>query len=38
MPSTELRDFLEIPYDRLEEMNLAAKQARVDRVSPGQDP
>ncbi len=29
-----LRDFLEIPYDKLEEMNLAAKQARVDRVSP----
>jgi glutamine synthetase len=30
--STPLRDFLEIPYDKLEEMNLAAKQARVDRV------
>ena len=29
-----LRDFLEIPYDRLEEMNLAAKQQRLDRVSP----
>ncbi len=27
-----LRDFLEIPYDRLEEMNLEAKQARLDRV------
>jgi len=29
--STGLRDFLEIPYDQLEEMNLAVKQARVDR-------
>jgi glutamine synthetase len=29
-----LRDFLEIPYDKLEEMNLAAKQQRVDRVEP----
>jgi len=28
----ELRDFLEIPYDQLEEMNLAAKQQRIDRV------
>jgi glutamine synthetase len=26
-----LRDFLEIPYDQLEEMNLAVKQARTDR-------
>jgi glutamine synthetase len=26
-----LRDFLEIPYDRLEEMNLEAKQQRLDR-------
>jgi len=35
MPSTPsaLRDFLEIPYDKLEEMNLEVKQARVDRVS-----
>jgi glutamine synthetase len=31
---TPLRDFLEIPYDRLEEMNLGAKQQRLDRVSP----
>ncbi|MFN7142950.1 MAG: glutamine synthetase family protein [Myxococcota bacterium] len=31
--STSLRDFLEIPYDKLEEMNLAAKQARVEGVS-----
>ncbi|MCC6624514.1 MAG: glutamine synthetase [Deltaproteobacteria bacterium] len=29
-----LRDFLEIPYDQLEEMNLAVKQARVDRRDP----
>jgi glutamine synthetase len=27
-----LRDFLEIPYDKLEEMNLEAKQQRVSRV------
>ncbi|MBP1635504.1 MAG: glutamate--ammonia ligase [Acidobacteria bacterium] len=27
-----LRDFLEIPYDRLEEMNLEAKQQRLDRL------
>ena len=26
-----LREFLEIPYDRLEEMNLEAKQLRLDR-------
>lgn len=32
--TTALRDFLEIPYDKLEEMNLELKQARVDRVSP----
>ena len=30
--STELRDFLEIPYAQLEEMNLAAKAQRVERV------
>jgi glutamine synthetase len=30
--SEPLRDFLQIPYDRLEEMNLEAKQARIDRV------
>jgi glutamine synthetase len=28
-----LRDFLEIPYDTLEEMNLQAKQQRLDRVA-----
>src|ERR1043165_9499113 len=27
-----LRDFLEIPYDKLEEMNLATKEARLKRV------
>ncbi|MCC6751542.1 MAG: glutamine synthetase [Deltaproteobacteria bacterium] len=36
MEPTTLRDFLEIPYDRLEEMNLEAKQARIDRVPAGQ--
>ncbi|MDP2313592.1 MAG: glutamine synthetase family protein [Pseudomonadota bacterium] len=30
--STPLRDFLEIPYDKLEELNLAAKKQRTDRV------
>jgi len=35
MPSeAPLREFLEIPYDQLEEMNLAAKQQRLDRVDP----
>ncbi len=29
-----LRDFLEIPYDVLEEMNLAAKKERLDRLDP----
>ena len=29
-----LRDFLEIPYDKLEELNLASKQQRLDRVEP----
>jgi glutamine synthetase len=29
-----LRDFLEIPYDQLEEMNLEAKTERLERVSP----
>jgi glutamine synthetase len=29
---TLLRDFLEIPYEKLEEMNLEAKQQRLDRV------
>ncbi len=34
MEPTSLRSFLEIPYDQLEEMNLAAKQQRIDRVDP----
>jgi hypothetical protein len=32
MDRTPLRDFLEIPYDKLEEMNLAAKQQRLSGV------
>src|SRR6202451_2465939 len=32
--STELRNFLAIPYDELEEMNLKAKKQRKDRVAP----
>ena len=32
MSATPLRDFLEIPYDQLEELNLRAKQQRLDRV------
>src|SRR5246500_5744218 len=32
--STELRNFLSIPYDELEELNLKAKKQRLDRVSP----
>jgi glutamine synthetase len=32
--SNELRNFLAIPYDELEEMNLAAKKQRLDRVAP----
>ncbi|TNF38587.1 MAG: glutamine synthetase [Deltaproteobacteria bacterium] len=32
MTTPILRDFLEIPYEELEEMNLAAKQARLDRT------
>lgn len=31
--SAPLRDFLEIPYDELEELNLAAKAQRIDRVA-----
>ena len=33
--STELRNFLAIPYDELEEMNLKAKKQRLNRVAPG---
>ncbi|HYA22861.1 MAG TPA: glutamine synthetase family protein [Terriglobales bacterium] len=32
--STELRNFLAIPYDELEELNLNAKEQRQKRVSP----
>ncbi len=31
VPTRGLRDFLEIPYDQLEEMNLEVKQQRVER-------
>src|SRR5436309_2097625 len=31
---TELRDFLEIPYAELEELNLEAKNKRLSRTSP----
>ncbi len=34
--TAELRDFLEIPYDELEERNLAAKKQRMDRVPVAQ--
>jgi len=33
MSLTPLRDFLEIPYDQLEEMNLEVKEERIGRVS-----
>lgn len=36
MERVALRDFLEIPYDRLEEMNLEAKAERVARVPFGE--
>jgi glutamine synthetase len=32
--STELRNFLAIPYDQLEELNLNAKSQRMKRVAP----
>lgn len=32
MSTDNLRDFLHIPYDQLEELNLEAKQQRLDRV------
>src|SRR5467141_1806011 len=34
--STELRNFLALPYDELEELNLKAKKQRLDRVAPQQ--
>ena len=33
--ATPLRNFLEFPYDQLEEMNLEAKRQRLERVDPG---
>lgn len=36
MTGTPLRDFLEIPYDELEELNLQAKAQRVGRVPADQ--
>src|SRR6266568_7576332 len=32
--SSELRNFLSVSYDELEEMNLKAKKQRLDRVAP----
>ncbi|RKH43655.1 glutamine synthetase family protein [Corallococcus sicarius] len=34
MEQKPLRDFLEIPYDELEELNLRVKEQRIQRVSP----
>ncbi|MEK6674476.1 MAG: glutamine synthetase family protein [Planctomycetota bacterium] len=34
METKPLRNFLEIPYDELEEMNLEAKRMRLERVDP----
>ena len=34
MDAKPLRNFLEIPYDELEEMNLEAKRMRLERVDP----
>jgi glutamine synthetase len=34
MTSVQIKNFLEIPYDRLEELNLEAKQRMLDRTSP----
>ncbi len=36
MDRTPLRDFLEIPYDQLEALNLESKQMRLSRVPIGQ--
>jgi len=36
MEHTPLRDFLEIPYDKLEALNLEAKTERTARVHPGE--
>ena len=34
LENAPLRNFLEIPYERLEELNLEAKQQRLERVDP----
>jgi glutamine synthetase len=34
-PDAPLRHFLHIPYDQLEEMNLAVKEERLNRIAPG---
>ena len=34
--TTALRDFLEIPYDQLEALNLEAKERRANRIDPGE--
>src|ERR1700722_12538566 len=34
MDSSGLRDFLEIPYDQLEELNLKLKEERLKRTPP----
>ena len=34
MQAKPLRDFLEIPYDELEQLNLEVKQERLERVAP----
>jgi glutamine synthetase len=36
MANPDLRDFLEINYDKLEDMNLEAKSLRLDRIAPHQ--
>ena len=36
--STELRNFLALSYDELEELNLKAKEQRKNRVAARQDP
>jgi glutamine synthetase len=36
MENNGLRNFLEIPYDELEERNLEAKRMRLERIDPGQ--
>ena len=35
MECNNLRNFLEIPYDELEELNLEAKRQRLERVDAG---